>query len=286
METFEKLPVDIDQIIKEGGKITLKQINKEAGAFTVCPAKDPQRPGFYLGVEKITEDDKKSRKYYVDPEKLNVKLTDGKVFDLSDEVDKINWNWIKYIPEIAMSFENAQKSSYETRFYVMIEEVESRKTVKRLEVKLTALNLVKADDPTNYSSRARLLGVDMRGSTAIAQREFLMEEADKRPERVLDVYNSDTVGIRLLVLNALDKGVVDYDQRIYSYNTTTLGMSEDAVIEFLTRSVNRPIRDLIQGDLDHITNPEKEAEEIVETVEVAEVAEVETTKSRPRGGGK
>jgi len=288
MKEYQKLPTSIAQVVKEGGIITLKQIHKTAGAFRVSPAKDPQRPGFYLGVDKLSEEEKKAKSYYVDPEKLVLKLEDGKEFNLSDEVDRLNWRWMQYIPEIKMSFEDAQKAGHDARFYVLIEDVESGKTVSRLELKNDAMNLVRSDEPTNYASRARLLGRDMRGEKVIAQKEFLLEEADKRPARVIAVYKDDTVGIKLLVLNALDKKVIEFDSRIYSYGTTTLGMSEDAITDFLLRTVNKPIRDLIQNDLDNITNPaevvEKDVVEVEAVLETVAEPVITDDTNRPRGG--
>lgn len=309
MNYTDTLPKTLAQVEAERGLITLKAVYKNAGGFTVCPVKDPQRPGFYLGVEKLSDEEKRKREYYIEPEKLSLKLKDGKEFDLSKEVDYLNWMWVKHVPEIKMSFEEAQKSNYEVRFYVKIEEVESQKTLSRLQLKLQAMNLVEADEPLNYSARARLLGVDLRGQSLLAQKEFIMTEAERDPARVLNVYNSDSLGIKLLVLNALDKNIIQYDQRIYSYNTVTLGMNEDAVVEFLTRAVNRPVRDLIEKELAYVTGPDnaqvaKEAKAAerptvntttTETVEAvtavtAEAANPTTItsapKTRPRGGHK
>ena len=301
MNTLETLPKTLSQVEAEKGVIILKAVYKNAGPFTACPVKDPDRPGFYLGVERLSDEEKRKREYYVEPEKLAIKIKDGKIFDLSKIVDRLNWGWIKYVPEVVGSFEKAQKSSYEIRFYVKIEEVESQKTISRINLKLKALNLVDQDDPLNYSSRVRLLEMDMRGQTALSQKEFLMEEAEREPQKVINAYESDTIGIRLLVLNALDRNIIIYDQNIYSYNTVTLGMNEDAVVEFLVRSVNRPIRELIEGDIANSTgNPTivkkaavrpvvgqpqvKSAAPMTETV--AEAVTAETQAVRPRGGYK
>lgn len=295
MNNLETLPKTLAQVEKERGIITLKAVYKNAGAFTVCPVKDPNRPGFYMGVERLSDDEKKKREYYVDPEKLNLKIKDGRVFDLSKIVDRLNWEWVKHIPEIAMSYEQAQHSSYEVRCYVKIEEVESQKTVSRINLKLKALNLVDQDEPLNYSARARLLGMDMRGQTTLSQKEFLLEEAERSPQKVINVYNSDTLGVRLLLLNALDKGIINFDQSIYSYNTVALGMNEDAVVEFLTRPINQPLRDLIQRDLAETVSTSKPVKVSTPLPTQARQEEAATviaddisaqTASRPRGGHK
>jgi len=292
MNSLDTLPKTLAQVEKERGKITLKAVYKSAGALTVCPVKDPDRPSFYLGVERLSEDEKRNRDYYVEPETLKLKIKDGKVFDLSKIVDRLNWEWVKYCPEIVMSYEEAQMSGIEVRLYVQIQEVESQKTLSRINLKLKALNLVDADEAMNYSARTRLLGMDMRGQTSLSQKEFLMEEAERHPQKVINVYNSDTIGIRLLVLNALDKGIITYDQSIYSYNTVSLGMSEDAVVEFLTRTVNRPVRDLVQQDLEHMTSSpsqpvQESAARPTQAVQenIAETAPAQST-ARPRGGHK
>jgi len=246
MEILE-VPKTLEQLEAEGATIELKAVFKEGG-LRLAPVADPARPGFYLGVEKLSEDEKKNRTYYIEPEKLVLRIKEGTTFNLSDEVDKLNWRWVKYSPHIAMSFVEAQQGT-QIWYYVHVQERESQEHISRLESRVKAGNLILADDPINYISRARLTGMDMRGQTIIEIKEYLLDTASTHPQKILDSYDEGQIGIRLAVLNALDKGVINFDGHVYTYNNVTLGMSEDSIIDYVGLSRNRQLFELIQRDL-------------------------------------
>ena len=83
MEILE-VPKTLEQLEAEKAIIELKGVFKE-GSLTLAPVKDPRRPGFYLGVDKLSEDQKKTKEYYVEPDKLTIKIKEGTTFDLSQE---------------------------------------------------------------------------------------------------------------------------------------------------------------------------------------------------------
>lgn len=282
MEILE-VPKTLEQLEAEGATIELKAVFKEGG-LRLAPVKDPARPGFYLGVDKLSEDEKKGRSYYVEPEKLTLYIKEGTTFNLSEEVDKINWRWVKHSPHIANSFEEAQQGKY-IWFYVHIQERESQNSVTHMESKLKAGNLILADDPINYTSRARLTGMDMRGQKIIDVKEYLLSIASKEPKKIIDAYDEGKVGLRLTLLNALDKGIIDFDGKVYTFNNVTLGMSEDAAVEFISLSRNKQIVELIQRDLETAGTapaPASTKSMVIETPKESESKIIQ--KARPRGG--
>lgn len=178
--------------------ITLKSVYKN-GKHTVQPAYDPSI-SWFAGVDRISEDEKKNLEYFVtvsnDPAKahLNTKLVlkDGMEFDLANStVDRINWAWVRHLPCIAMSFEEAQRGK--ALFYVHIEGREAEKDNKKTELAFEALKHVMEDPTTNYENRALLLGQDMTGETPANVKKFLLEQCKKNPEKVLSVYRSKTM---------------------------------------------------------------------------------------------
>jgi len=124
----------------------------------------------------------------------------------------------------------------------------------------------------------------MRGQKIGEIKEYLLNLATKSPKKIIDAYNDDLIGIKLVVLNALDKDIIDYDGGIYTYNGMTLGMSRDAIVDYVSLSKNKQILELIQRDLEtHGFKPVKKVPEPVEQT-VEESSTLMVNNERPRGG--
>lgn len=134
----KELTTNIDQI--ENGTvtdkvITLKSVFK-AGKFTVQPAKDLVKNWFH-GVPRLSEDEKKNMPYWTTPDSKLV-LVDNMEFDLNDEIHAANWKWVKHLPCVAMSFEEAQRTP-SAQFYVYIAGREAREANKTSDLKYKAV---------------------------------------------------------------------------------------------------------------------------------------------------
>ena len=70
----------------------------KTGKTTVQPVKDGM--GWYLGVPRLSEEDKRKLTHWAEPESKFV-LKDGVTFDLTDNAQKITWDWVKHSPCIA-----------------------------------------------------------------------------------------------------------------------------------------------------------------------------------------
>jgi hypothetical protein len=232
---------EIEQL--ENGKstdkvVTLKQVFKQ-GKHIVQPAYNPAL-SWFAGVARLSDEEKKEKAYFVtvsnDPLKahLNTKFTliDGIEFDLNDEIQAINWAWIKHLPCVAMSFEEAQRGK--ALFYVHIEGREAEKDNQKTELAFDALACIMNDPMTNYENRALLLGTDMAGDTPANVKKFLMNEAKKNPSKVLAVYRSKSMKINLLYVKAKQMGLVTQgSDNVVKYGVNILGMSDDQAIAYL-----------------------------------------------------
>ena len=167
--------------------ITLKNPNKTK--HTVQPAYDPN-VRWYAGIPRLADDDKKGLEYYTEPES-RITLYDGIEFDLSKDVDKQNWDWLKHTKEVAADFETFTKSPTAT-FYVYIEGREAKNKNKRSALTYEATKFVMEDSPTQYEDRALLLGFDMGGDNPEVIKEFLLEQANdiKTAKKVIEIYTS------------------------------------------------------------------------------------------------
>jgi len=254
---------DMDEVYQlENGTLSDKIIEIKSvfknGKRTVQPAFD-RATGWWAGVDRLTDEEKKKLKYYVtvgnsgEQARLNTKmvLKDGMILNLSNEVDAINWKWLQHLPCLAKSYEAAQSSKAE--FYIHIEGREATLKNNRTERVFKALEKVMNDPETNYTDRALLLGVDMEGEPLPLIKEFLLDSAQKNPDKVLAIYRDGAMKIHLLYLKAKRKGVITAspsDGVIKYGNNTILGITDEAAIAYL--QMNEDILQLLEQDI----NPE------------------------------
>lgn len=230
-------------------KVVLKSVFSKEKKITVMPAKD-RRTGWYAGVKRLSDDDKKKLTYWVEPTTKLI-IEHNKEFNLSDETDKLNWEWVSKLPVIALSYEEAQKTK-EALFYVENLEVESRKTVEIETMVNKAVSYILKDRTDILPDRARLLGYDMEGESTWAIKETLLRIAKdpKTCSRIIDVYESNTTALHLLFLKARDKDIIVIENGAYLYGTTVLGVTEESVLKTLQDPAQKEIVTLISKDLD------------------------------------
>jgi hypothetical protein len=236
--------------------IEIRSVYKD-GKHTIQPAFNP-KTGWYEGVARLSEEDKKSKTYYVtvgEVEKnayknTKIKLENGYIFNLNDPIDAINWEWVKHVSCLAMSFAEAQQSK--ALFYVHIEGREAEEENKVTEDMYEAIKLVMEDPITNYENRALLLGLDMEGEEPATIKSFLLETAKKTPKKIFRIYRDNAMKIYLLFAKALKRGVIikDEAQSVFRYGNHILGVTEDASIAWLQQQED--ILELLERDV----NPE------------------------------
>ncbi len=225
--------------------IELRSVYKN-GKTTVMPT--PDGMGWYLGVPRLSEQDKRSMIYWAEPDS-KVVLKHGIRFDLSDPAQAVTWSWVKFSAAIAAS-EAACQMTPGAEFYVHEDSVEFVKSITAKEQKFKAGNLVLNDPISNHGHRALLLGVDMEGSTPGAIKDFLLEMADKAPSKILEVFESRDISTKLLLLKAMKNNVIIKDPNgIYYYGNVTLGTSEKSAIHWLNNTENKHMVDLLEKEV-------------------------------------
>lgn len=257
----------------ENGSVTDKVIQIKSiyknGKRSIQPALDSST-GWWAGVERLSDEEKKERKYYVtvgetgERDRLNttVVLKDGLEFDLNTLRDRTNWGWVKYCPALEMSFESAQKSKCE--FYVHIEGRESEKSNKASENVFDAMKCIMEDAATEYPNKALLLGVDLSHEPSATIKEFLLSRAKKNPAEILNLYRNKSMRINLLYVKAKQKGLIkkNNEDGVIKYGVTILGITEDSAIAYLQQ--NRDILELLDRDVNpnHISREEPKVEDV------------------------
>jgi len=220
---------------------TAKQIVQPAWNATI---------GWWAGVPRLSEDDKKKLDFWVD-EKSKMVLKDGITFNLSNPIDKANWEWIRYCKQVAASVDDLLHSP-EAMFYVHIEGREAKQKNSRSIAKFEAQKFVIDDAMENYASRCLLLGMDFEGESPEVMREFLLEKAMETPEDVKRIYTSKNLSIHLLYLTAKKKSLIKESRGVMMYDHHILGVNDEAAIAYLQDPDSKGIVEL----LERATKPE------------------------------
>lgn len=236
---------------------------------------------WYAGVERLSDAEKGKLSYYVNVglrgaqsrENTTITLEDGLIIDLSNKVDKINWEWIKHLPCLALSFEEAQQSKAE--FYIHVSGKEAQISNDKTELQFEALSKVMSDSSDNYVDRVLLLGLDMEGEPASEIKKYLLDQAKRNPAKVMSVYRDKRMKINLLFAKAKKAGVVGYNgvDGVYTYGTHILGTTAEMCIAFLQQ--NDDIMMLIEREI----QPEyfQQKQDLAASKKAAEVTSKNTT---------
>lgn len=269
--------------------ITLKNTFGHKDSKSTCyPVRDP-RTGWYKGIEKLSEEEKKTRKYWIDPESapkeapVKEVITHNKQYDLNDPLQEMTWAWVQFHGTIAENIEQAQKSK--AYFYVDNKDIEDKKALDADDLLLEALTMIKEDRDENLAGRARVLGYNMEGESPAALRRFLNKKAKDKStvHKLYDAYTSDSMAVRLLFYKAVDKGTITQVNGIFMFGTSPLGPSEESVIDYLLKPGNRELIVLIEQSVNPkeeqkktttkkvAAKPAAKKEEVVQTEAPAEV---------------
>ena len=129
--------------------------------------------------------------------------------------------------------------------------VEANRRVSRKKIKHDAESYI-YNDERGYDGRvlkARLLGHKMNGMADADVTDYLLQVAEKDPEKIISLYTGGDTAVRLLFIEARDKNVILYKNRLYTYeDNVVLGATDDAAILFLKDPKNANVYKLIKQD--------------------------------------
>ena len=194
-------------------------------------------------------------------------IVDGTTFDLDDIRDKFIWEAIQYCPYIAPDYYakdskgnslingtvgwNVRVPRYGVaELYIERPGVETSRRVSRKKLKHDAESYI-YNDERGYDGRvlkARLLGHRMENMPDADVTDYLLQIAEKDPEKIINLYTGGDTSIRLLFIEARDKHVITYKNKLYLYADVVLGASDEAAILFLKDPKNAKVYKLIKQD--------------------------------------
>lgn len=260
--------------------IVIKSVFK-TGKTTVQPVNDGS--GWFKGLKRLSEEDKRSLTFWAEPSSKCV-IKDGVTFNLNDEQQRVTWEWVKHCPCIAKDEETCQHTPG-AEFYIYLENEEATKSVSRRELKYKAVECILKDNSVNYPMRAELLGVNMDYAKPNVIKEFLLDQAESSPDKVLAIYEGADVSVRLLLLKSRKEGHITVDESgFYRYGNVVMGMSEKAAIDWMQDKDHKHLVEMLEKETnpDYFTKSESKSEKTEDKTDSKD----DTKVTVARGGAK
>lgn len=255
--------------------VVLRSVYGKIGKYFMNPCKDPEtgeypecvRPVDSKGDMVLSDKDRNSGNVFI-KENAVIVITDGQTFDMRKPREKATWEAIRHNPMIAperfakdrngnylidgtMGYKNTKPRYGIAELYVDRPGLEAQVKVNRTALLRNALNFIYEDERGSEGRllKARLLGRKMDNFPDADVTEFLIETARKTPEKIIELYTGDDVALRLLFIEAKDKNVIIYKNKLYTYgDNIILGATDDAVLNWMKVPTNQKVLDLIRKD--------------------------------------
>ena len=258
--------------INLSNKIVLRSVRGKVGnVIKIQPCKDPKTGKFPDCVKRVDSkgDMILSEKELSDPNRYDFikeddvfDIVDGTTFDLDNTRERFIWEAIKNCPYIApdMYAKDAKGNSLingdarrygVAELYVERPGVEANRRVSRKKLIVNAMNFI-YDDERGAEGRvlkARLLGHRMDSMPDADVTDYLIQVAEKDPNKIINLYTGGDTAIRLLFIEAREKHVINYKDKLYIYaDNVVLGASDEAAILYLKDPKNANVLKLIKQD--------------------------------------
>ena len=259
-------------------KIVLKSVRGKVGnVIKIQPCKNPKTGKYADCVKRVdsnndmilseAERNDPNRIYFIKETDV-FDIVDGKTFDLDDVRDRFIWEAIEHCPLIAPDY-YAKSSNGNSlingtpgwnnpaprygiaELYVERPGVEANRRVSRKKLKHDAESYIYGDDRGAQGRvlKARLLGHKMDSMPDADVTDYLLQVAELDPEKIINLYTGGDTAIRLLFIEARDKHVIIYKNKLYTYaDNVILGASDEAAILFLKDPKNAGVLKLIKQD--------------------------------------
>lgn len=190
------------------------------------------------------------------PEDLEIIVTDGTTFDLSNQYQKNIWECIKdshlIAPERGAKDEHGNllidgdiRRYGLAELYVERPGVESKKRVSRIKLVIKAYTFIEQDTSEHRKVICKLLGKSMRNAPDTDIQDYLYQKAEKDPNLIIDIYTSADQALKLLLIDGKQKNIIRTQSGVLMYSDTALGVTDEAAILFLKDPKNKAIYDSI-----------------------------------------
>ena len=266
-----KKEVDLSQ------KIVLRSVRGKVGnIIKIQPCKNPETSEYADCVKRVdsngdmilseAERNDPNRVYFIKETDV-FDIVDGTTFDLENIRQRFIWEAIKYCPLIAPDYYAKDRNGNSlingtpgwnnkaprygvAELFVERPGVEANRRVSRRKLKHDAESYIYNDErgADGRVLKARLLGHKMDGMADADVTDYLLQVADNDPEKIINLYTGGDTAVRLLFIEARDKHVITYKNKLLTYADAVLGATDDAAILFLKDPKNANLYKLIKQD--------------------------------------
>ena len=209
----------------------------------------------------LSENDKNSGNIFI-PATEVITVSDGTVFDLDDPYQKAVWECIEHSswiapernakdPRTGALLIDGDKLKYgKADLYIerpgKLSEAKNERRYKIVE----AQSHVIQDSIEGLVTKAKVLGKRMEGAPIADVKDFLFMQAEKHPEKIIELYTGTSMSLRILLADGLDKHVIFIKNKLYYYgDDVILGASTDGVVNFLSEIKNKRVLEMIKKDI-------------------------------------
>ena len=240
--------------LKEYHFMPTKQPNGLNWEF-VKPVRIDSDGSSYMVLSEAERNDPRSA--YFLPEDLDIVVTEGTTFNLSDPLQYNKWMAIKDNDLIAPTRDakdadgnfliDGDKKRYGiAELYVDIAGEDSERSINRRKLIHEAEEYVFKDSENGILTKCRLLGRNMKNAPFTDAKDYLLQEADKHPQKIIDLYTGQDSGIQLMLLDAKEMNIIRKVNGWWMYGETNLGATDEAMLTFFKTPMNKPIFDALK----------------------------------------
>lgn len=253
---------------KVGQKYYIQPQRDRNGRYPTCVKRVDSQGDIILTPEELGKESR-GEAAYIKEDALFV-IEDGKTFNLDDVYEAAEWEAIKNCELIAPDrFAKNDKGEYlidgtvdpktkrprygVAELYVDRPGFEAQRRVTRRKLIVEASNYI-MNDERGYEGRllvAKVLGRDMKNQPNADVEDYLLSIAEKTPEKIIGAYTGGDIQLRMLFIEAREKGVIFKKDGLYLFGEdgkVTLGATDSAVVEWMKQSKNQKTLSLIRKD--------------------------------------
>jgi hypothetical protein len=102
---------------------------------------------------------------------------------------------------------------------------------------------------SGWITKCKLLEKDMSRSNENDIKDYLLTQAEKYPEKIIELYTGTTTQIRLLLLEAMNKHVIRKSGGLILYSDDiVLGSNMDTAVAYLSQPEHNQVKKLIEQE--------------------------------------
>lgn len=263
--------------------VILRSVYGKTCKYTIQPCVDPKTGRFPDHVKPVDSngdirlsDSEKEKEangeiVYI-KQNATFEVQDGTTYDLNDVYQKAIWDAIKNCRLIAQSrterdangnlkIDGNTKDNTKTarigdaELYIDRPGLATQQKLTKKKKQHNAISHILDDSADGRLLKAKLLGRDMRDKPDADVEDFLIQRAEINPDEVIAIYTGDDIQLRLLLIEAKEKHVINYKNKTYLYGENVIAATDEAVITWMKQARNKNLVELIRRD----TYPELES---------------------------